>query len=128
MWVMRNYKLSTIYENTKWYWHIPLKPRLIQCWAHSFFLSSPTYINTVKFWRGWIPEAITSHISRTCKIKIQNEIFKMRGSTNPAFFHYTKELCKLKIYWIQFRLIRVCDYFKAGTSSSISIFFYSSNY
>lgn len=42
-----------------------LKPRVIQCWAHSFFFSSPTWMSTTRFWRGWIPDATTSHISRT---------------------------------------------------------------
>lgn len=44
---------------------IARKPRVIQCWAHSFFFSSPTWISTIRFCRGWMPDVITSHISRT---------------------------------------------------------------
>lgn len=39
-----------------------LNPRVIQCCAHSFFFSSPTWIRTIRFWRGWIPEDITWNI------------------------------------------------------------------
>lgn len=42
-----------------------LKPLVIQCCAHSFFFSSPTWINTMRFWSGWIPDAMTSQSSLT---------------------------------------------------------------
>lgn len=41
------------------------KPLVIQCCAHSFFFSSPTWMSTMRFCNGWMPDVITSHISRT---------------------------------------------------------------
>lgn len=42
-----------------------LNPLVIQCCAHSFFFSSPTWIRTMRFWSGWMPDEMTSHISLT---------------------------------------------------------------
>jgi len=44
---------------------LPRNPRFIQCWAHSFFFSSPTYMSTNRFCKGCIPDWIISHNSRT---------------------------------------------------------------
>lgn len=41
------------------------KPLVIQCCAHSFFFSSPTWMSTMRFCNGWMPDVITSQISRT---------------------------------------------------------------
>lgn len=41
------------------------KPLVIQCCAHSFFFSSPTWMRTMRFCNGWMPDVITSQISRT---------------------------------------------------------------